>query len=348
MKAVVTQGSGQISVEELPIPQPGPKEIVIKVVAASINPADRKYVEGAKAGNIVGCDFAGYVEAAGPDVPVSLVQLGQLRAGFVRGSVNPNRGGFAEFVAIDWELTAPVPDRLGPQAASTLPLSLGTAVLAINHALGISMPPVPYPSGRPQESTAWMLVWSGASATGQMAIQIARLCGLQVVATSSPKQFDKLKSLGAELVYDYNDPDAPEKIVKATNGRVTVGLDGFSTFDSARQCERAFGDQGGRLVSLLGDIQGLTRSDVELVPILAYNVLGEDGSLGDLEFKTTPAMRNLFSAWQTGLVFDLLDRGLLKPFEYIEAGGIMDVAKAFDLQESEASNGKKVVIRIPA
>ena len=71
-----------------------------------------------------------------------------------------------------------------------------------------------------------MMVWGGASATGQMAIQIARLCGLQVVATASPKQFDKLKSLGAELVYDYNDPDAPEKIVEATNGRVTVGLDG--------------------------------------------------------------------------------------------------------------------------
>ena len=142
-------------------------------------------------------------------------------------------------------------------------------------------------------------------------------------------------------------------------------LDRFGTFDSVKECERAFGDQGGTLVSLLGDTEELTRSDVELVPILAYNVLGENGSLGDLEFNATQATRDLYSTWQTGLVFDLLDRGLLKvrttsrvfytrsmrpnqPPEYIEAGGIIDVAKAFDLQGREASNGKKVVIRIPA
>ena len=71
-----------------------------------------------------------------------------------------------------------------------------------------------------------MLVWSGASASGQMAIQIARLCGLRVVTTSSPKHFDKLKSLGAELVYNYNDPEAPTKIRQATNGGVTLGMDG--------------------------------------------------------------------------------------------------------------------------
>ena len=99
-------------------------------------------------------------------------------------------------------------------------------LIAINHALNVPMPPVPYPSVGLQESTTWMLVWSGATATGQMAIQIARLCGLQVVATASPKHFDKLKSLGAELVYDYNDPDTPEKIRQATNSRIIVGIDG--------------------------------------------------------------------------------------------------------------------------
>lgn len=348
MKAVVTQGNNQLAVQELEIPEPGPREIVIKVVAASVNPADRKHVERAKAGNVVGCDFAGFVEATGPDVPTHLVQLAQLRCGFIRGNVSPNRGGFAEYVAIDWDLTAPVPDRLGPFAAATLPLSLGTAILAINHALNVPVPPVPYPSSGVQEGTVWMLVWSAATATGQMAIQIARLCGLRVVATSSPKQFDKLKSLGAELVYDYNDPEAPEKIRQATNGGVIIGLDGFSTFETAKQAERAFGDKGGRLVSLLGDIKGLARPDVKLVPVWVHNVLGENETWGDLEFKATPEVRNLYSTWQVGLVFDLLDRGLLKPFDYIQAGGLADVAKAFELQQDEASNGKKVVIRVPA
>ena len=59
-----------------------------------------------------------------------------------------------------------------------------------------------------------------------MAIQIARICGLRVVATASPKQFDRLKGLGAELLYDYKDPDAPEKIRQATNGGVALGIDG--------------------------------------------------------------------------------------------------------------------------
>lgn len=65
-------------------------------------------------------------------------------------------------------------------------------------------------------------------------------------------------------------------------------------------------------MSLLGEIKGLTRPDVKLVPVWVYNVLGESDNWGSLEFKATPGVRNLYATWQTGLVFDLLDRGLLK------------------------------------
>ena len=89
-------------------------------------------------------------------------------------------------------------------------------------------------------------------------------------------------------------------------------FDSFSTFESARQAEKAFGDQGGRLVSLLGKIEGLTRPDVKLVPVCAHNLLGESETWNSVEFKATPGVRNLYATWQTGLVFDLLDRGLHK------------------------------------
>jgi len=131
-----------------------------------------------------------------------------------------------------------------------------------------------------------------------------------------------------------------------------------------KRAEQAFGEKGGKLVSLLGDTEGLVRTDVQVKTIIAYNGLGEDTNWGSVTYKATPEMRALFATWQTSLVFDLLDRGLLKvciysdsselgtdsgwqPFDYEEVGGLGDVEKAFEVQQSTSSNGKKVVIHVP-
>jgi NADPH:quinone reductase-like Zn-dependent oxidoreductase len=67
--------------------------------------------------------------------------------------------------------------------------------------LKLKIPPPP-----PETETAegkWILIWSGATAVGQYAIQLAKLSGLKVATTASPHRWETLKSFGADLIVDY-------------------------------------------------------------------------------------------------------------------------------------------------
>ncbi|KAF3399907.1 Zinc-binding alcohol dehydrogenase domain-containing protein cipB [Penicillium rolfsii] len=206
-----------LSVTSGPIPQPGEGHIVIKNVAVAINPLDWKIQDHGlyltKYPFILGQDVAGVVDAVGPGV--TRFQKGQRVIAHCHGflSGDPANSAFQMYSTTLECLTAEIPDHLSFEKACVLPLAVSTACAGLyqNDYLNLPLPSVigDEPTGQT------ILIWGGASSVGATAIQLASASGLKVVTTASSPNHEFVKSLGAELVFDYRDPIVVENIVKA-------------------------------------------------------------------------------------------------------------------------------------
>jgi NADPH:quinone reductase-like Zn-dependent oxidoreductase len=96
-----------------------------------------------------------------------------------------------------------------------------------------------------------VLIWGGASAVGQYAIQLAKLGGLHVLTTASSKNFDLVKGLGADDVFDYRDESVVEKIRAATGNALDIAIDTISEGKTPEQVTGAIGDKGGNVAIIL-------------------------------------------------------------------------------------------------
>ncbi|KAF9043109.1 chaperonin 10-like protein [Panaeolus papilionaceus] len=269
MRAIVTCGDGKFQLKRVPVPSPKPNEILVKVEACAQNHTDCKsIILDKRAGNIVGSDFAGVIVAVGEAVPVELSRrLGDRIAGAVRGNINPN-GAFSEYVVTDPALVFPLPDDVPFELGAQLGVSCYAACQALYQTLNLPTPLDPTP-----EEVTDILVWSGSSHTGQYAIQIAKLSGLRVVATCSPKSFDFVKSLGAVEVFDYSDSRAQKKIVATTGGKLRYAIDCYSSGTSPVQVSGSLSKEGGTIVTMLP--YETRKKGVKTELVLVYSLWGE-------------------------------------------------------------------------
>ncbi|MDP6164828.1 MAG: NADP-dependent oxidoreductase [Gammaproteobacteria bacterium] len=179
-------------------PQPGPGQVLIRNIAAGINPIDWKTGTGggraAQLGNLpiaLGRECAGVIEAVGEHVRA--YSPGDAVLGFLPGRC------FAEYVVAEMKHIAPKPDRVSYIEAGAIPLAGMTAWQAL--ALG----------GYDLQGKR-VLVLAGAGGVGHLAIQIAKLQGAKYVATTaSAPRHELLSSLGANQCYDYNRPGHLDK-----------------------------------------------------------------------------------------------------------------------------------------
>lgn len=163
----------------------------------------------------------GTVTELGSKVPKSY--LHSRRGFFTKGSVSSTHGAFAEYVAVAYDLTFEIPSSVTDAEAATLPIPFFTAVLALFHPkkLGLIEPP-----GPPKEKDEWILIWSGSTAVGMYAIQLAKLAGYKVVVTASESGWKLLKEFGADELFDYKDDEVLEKIRELTKtSPIQVALD---------------------------------------------------------------------------------------------------------------------------
>jgi NADPH:quinone reductase len=205
MRAAVYSETGKaadvLHVEEVPRPEPGPAEVLVRVYASGINPTDHKARSGAVPRpiddfQIPHHDGAGVIEAVGPGVDPS--RVGQ-RVWLFLAAVGRRWGTAAEWTVVPERQAVPLPDgvpfELGAQ--------LGVPAVTAHYCLFCDGP----------VNGQTVLVAGGAGAVGHFAIELAKRAGDRVVTTvSSPEKAALAGEAGADLVVNYRSPDAVDQI----------------------------------------------------------------------------------------------------------------------------------------
>ena len=156
-----------------------------------------------------------------------------------------------------------------------------------------------------------------------------------------------MKSLGAEEVFDYKDPECSKKIREYTNDELTLALDCISEGDSAKICEEAISSKGGTITYLLKSAwDNQTREDVEKKHTSGYTVFGESfDKLGD----HIPAKPDDFE--HTKMFWELTEKfvheGKLKHHPVrVEKDGLVGVFDGLQQGRDGKISGEKLVYRI--
>lgn len=217
-------------VKEAPYTSPKADEIVVKNRAVAINPIDWiMQTQGTGLGFrwikypfIFGNDVAGEVVEVGKDVTRFKVGDRVVGQGYSSDEKinNAAYGGFQKYVVLLERTSLPMPDHLSFEAASVLPLALTTAAAGLFEKSQLSLE---YPQLGVQPIGKTVLIWGGSTSVGCNAIQLAVAAGYEVISTSSPKNFELLKSLGATEVFDYKDPEVVDKIIDSIKGKLIAG-----------------------------------------------------------------------------------------------------------------------------
>lgn len=165
---------GEVSLGQSPIPVPGEHEVRIKTVAMALNPLDWKIVHNsdARPPTAIGCDFSGTVEGLGSSVR-SDIKVGDRVAGMIHGGNAwwPDDGAFAEYVVVPAHIVLHLPSHISFEDGATLCTPVYTAALALYRRLDLALP---LSSGEQTDGIP-VLIYGGATATGAMEIQLAKL-----------------------------------------------------------------------------------------------------------------------------------------------------------------------------
>ena len=235
MKAAYLEASGGPEVfryGDLPDPKAGPGDVVVDIVAASVNGADWKMRAGQYSAaidfpHVPGRDFSGVVATLGPgarDFKVGDAVFGVCEV--------PREGAYAEKIAIRQEILARKPDKLSHVQCAAIALAGLTALISIEDTLKL----------RAGET---ILIHGGAGGVAGFAIALAKHLGARVVTTASAANHDYVRALGADQAIDYRAQDFT---------RVVSGCD--AVFDTAGGdvTAKSFAvlRPGGRLASIAG------------------------------------------------------------------------------------------------
>lgn len=235
MKAVqINRYSKQIHtvLRDIPQPQISDFEVLIQVKAAAVNPLELliltgsvKLIQDYPMPLTLGNECSGIVEAAGSKV-----------TGFQKGDRVYTRlplnkiGAFAEYVAVDQNALAKMPEGYDFHTAAAIPLTGLTAYQAITEELG----------AKPGET---LLIPGGSGSFGQMAVPIAKALGLRVIVTGNARAKEQFCSMGVDRYMDYKQEHYWEQLSDIDYVIDTLGAAEF-------EHELAVLKQGGRLVSL--------------------------------------------------------------------------------------------------
>jgi len=234
-----------VVVVDIPDPEPGPGQAVVRVTAAAVNYPDalivaNRYQVSVPVPFTPGSEYAGHVHAVGPRV--SGVRVGDRVTG--GGMV----GAFAEQVLASADALTPIHDAVGDQAAAAFGVTYTTAYHALVSVAGV----------QPGE---WVLVLGAGGGVGSAAVEIAHVLGARVLAAaSSPEKLAVCQAMGADAVIDYTTEDLKEQTKAITGGGADVVIDpvgGTFSEPALRACA-----WGGRFVCV-----GFASGEIPRIPL---------------------------------------------------------------------------------
>ncbi|KAF9037646.1 chaperonin 10-like protein [Panaeolus papilionaceus] len=338
-KALFLQSKfGEFAISETNIPHPGPGEVLIKVKAVGLNPADWKiqkhesFIEQYPV--ILGLEFAGDIEEIGEGV-----------TGFEKGDKvfsqadwTNVKGGFQQYAIALAVTTVKIPDGFTYDEMASIPEGLSTAYAGLfdpsPHGLALSAP-VSH-EVRMKHAGQPILILGGASSVGQMAIQLARLCNLSpIITTASLSNAEALKELGATHVIDRNLPLSDlasnvSTILGSSSGPLEIAFDAVALQDT-QEAALSILAPGGRLALVLPPV--VPAPEGKSV-IFVVGALRMPQNITTLE----PLYRDHVSSW--------VSEGLIKPNRVeIISGGLNGVTAGLEKLESGIVSRVKLVVR---
>lgn len=281
---------------EVPVPTPGPRDLLVAVKAVAVNPVDYKVrsrpTDELSVARVLGYDAAGIVEAVGSEV--SLFQPGDRV--YYAGDVT-RQGSNAQYQLVDERIVGVMPNTLNFAQAAALPLTAITAWESFFERLHID------PNGKDAGKT--LLIVGGAGGVGSIGIQLAKqLAKLQVVATASrPESEAWCRELGADHVINHHgDLIAQSK---------ALGLDHYDFIACFNETDRYF-----PVLAKLIRPQGTIVTIVESKQPIEYELLKMKSAAIAWEFMftrsmfTTPDM--IEQHYLLNRIAELIDAGVLK------------------------------------
>jgi alcohol dehydrogenase len=229
-------GVEHFRIDEVPRPEPRPRDLLIEVHATSVNPVDTKMRRGAHRWlvprpfpRILGLDVSGVVVAKGARV------RGFALGDEVYASPTPWRPGtYAEFVAVDASIVAHKPRSIGHREAASLPLVGLTAWQGLLE------------HGRLRAGQQ-VFIQAGSGGVGTVAIQLAKQHGALVATTCSERNAELVRSLGADRAIDHRSTAFEEVLHDQDLVLESLGME--TRWRSLKTLRR-----GGRLVSIVADL----------------------------------------------------------------------------------------------
>ncbi|MDP6876089.1 MAG: zinc-dependent alcohol dehydrogenase family protein [Alphaproteobacteria bacterium] len=325
MKAMIIRESGEPSVFEaadIPVPEIGPGQVLVRVAATSVNPVDWKIRKlglplGPEMPAVLQGDVAGVVEAVGAEVDAFAV--GEEVYGCA-GGVKGTGGALAEFMVCDPAFLAPKPTNLSMVEAAALPLVCLTAWEGLVEGANVGWGQT-------------VLVHAGVGGVGHVAIQIAIARGAKVYATvSGPEKAELVKGLGA-IAINYRENSVEDYVAAHTKG------DGFDiVYDTVGGENIPKSWQAAKLRGTVISCQ--TNSTQDLTP-LHLKGLQHIGVL-----MLIPLLHGRGGAAHGRIMREitaLAEAGQMRPLLDGEPYALEDVAKAHARMESGQAMGKVVV-----
>lgn len=337
---IVTQPKTAGLVTDRAIPKLRDDYVLVKTVSVGLNPSDWKHVDFlSPPGVLLGGDYSGIVEAVGKDVKLPW-KKGDRICGFAHGgnAVQAEDGSFAEYIVVKGDVQLRIPEHLSFQEAATLGAGIQTIGQALYQTLGLALPNQPIKDATP------ILIYGGSTATGTLAIQFAKLSGYQVLTTCSPHNFDLVRALGADAVFDYKDSESAAQIRKQTKNDLKLVLDCISLPSSVDFCDQALSTEGGEYLALL--TVKIDRANVNSRFILAYTVLGEAFEFGEMSVPFKPEDFEHAKKF-TQVAQTLLDQGKIKVHPpKVGKDGLRGVLDGMELLRADKVSGAKLVYNI--
>jgi NADPH:quinone reductase len=285
LKAVVIREFGPPEVmrlEDVPAPEPGPGEVVVRVHAVSVNRTlDLILRAGAYAlpvalPHVLGVDPAGVVSAVGPGVDAPRVGDRVVTMQFVK-QASPTSfpvvlglhvwGGYAEYVKVPAAVTHPMPAGVDFPVACVVSRHAPVALAMLRDGAKL----------KPGET---VLVMGAAGGLGGAGIQAARLLGAKVIAAAgAPERVRAALGLGADFGVDYRAQDLTEEVMRLTGGRgADVVFENIGAPDLFPKALASLG-RGGRLITAGAHGGGTVPLDVKRLYLNAITIIGSFGRI---------------------------------------------------------------------